>query len=275
MKFRLFAMLAAFSVVASAEEFNAGDSMAFNDRLQEMVDTTGWDFKNAINTKSVINDWQANQAYARLRYGSPNIYLGRVDKILVDNMATYFVVDYGTNYAATVVLDRLQPSWRKVDKRLEVAGMQSSLRFAASIKPGTLMYFQCRRVEFGLSVYLANCLAFPMAAALTSIAPIASKNIDAASHFDELIKRRAAEGWARPPTAHQGLNVKLRVSLLRDGTIQSVTVEKASGDRAYDQSAVNAVRNIGVLPETLEMSSSEYAKFAEFSIVLTPQDLML
>ncbi|MCE1061457.1 TonB C-terminal domain-containing protein [Pseudomonas alloputida] len=276
MRIRLAAILALVSVAATAQEFTPGDVSVFNDRLQEMLGSTGWTFKSAINSGLVVDEWRVNQAAARLRYSSPKIYYGRVDKVLVDNMGTYFVIGARTPQAVTVVLERFQPGpWKQTAGRLAMSGMQSSLEFASGVKPGTMMYFQCRRAEFGLGVYLVNCLAFSQQVATRGVQPQVAPGIDVVSHFDDLIKARAAEGWARPPTTRQGLRVKLRVSLLRDGTIQSVAVESASSDDAYDKSAVNAVRNIGALPEVQEMSASEYAGFAEFSITLTPQDLSL
>ncbi|WP_141687403.1 TonB family protein [Pseudomonas putida] len=274
MKFKLAAALTFFSVAVNAQGFTSGDVSVFNDRLKEMLTSTGWNFKAATNVGLVADEWRINQAAARLKYRSPKIYYGRVDKVLVDNMGTYFVIGAGTKRAVTVVLDRFQAGpWHQTDGQYAMGGMQSSLEFASQVKAGATMYFQCRRAEFGLGAYLVNCLAFSQQVATKGVQPQVAPGIDVVSHFDDLIKARAAEGWARPPTTRQGLRVKLRVSLLRDGTIQSVAVESASGDGAYDKSAVNAVRNIGALPEVQEMSASEYAKFAEFSISLSPQDL--
>ncbi|MDD2131065.1 TonB C-terminal domain-containing protein [Pseudomonas sp. 17391] len=274
MKFKMAAVLAFVSVAANAQGFTSGDGSVFNDRLKEMLTSTGWNFKAATNAGLIADEWRLNQAAARLKYGAPKIYYGRVDKVLVDNMGTYFVVGAGTPRAVTVVLERFQAGpWEQKNDQYVMTGMQSSLEFASQVKPGASMYFQCRRAEFGLGAYLVNCLAFSQEAATRGVQPQVAPGIDVVSHFDGLIKARAAEGWARPPTTRQGLRVKLRVSLLRDGTIQSVAVESASGDGAYDKSAVNAIRNIGALPEVQEMSASEYAKLAEFSISLTPQDL--
>ncbi|MEX5328062.1 TonB family protein [Pseudomonas paraeruginosa] len=274
MKFKMAAVLAFVSVAANAQGFTSGDGSVFNDRLQEMLTSTGWNFKAATNAGLVADEWRFNQAAARLKYGAPKIYYGRVDKVLVDNMGTYFVVGAGTPRAVTVVLERFQAGpWEQKNDQYVMTGMQSSLEFASQVKPGANMYFQCRRAEFGLGAYLVNCLAFSPQVAMKGVVPQISRGVDVASHFDELIKARAAEGWARPPSARPGLSVKLRISILPDGTIRTVAVEKASGDHAYDQSAVNAVKNIGDIPEVQEMSPGEYSNHSTFSIVLTPQDL--
>jgi colicin import membrane protein len=39
-----------------------------------------------------------------------------------------------------------------------------------------------------------------------------------AGSFDDLI-RRAAEGWARPPSARKGMTVVLQIGMLPDGTV--------------------------------------------------------
>lgn len=98
---------------------------------------------------------------------------------------------------------------------------------------------------------------------------------DLAAHFDELIKARASEGWARPPSARQGMVVELEISINPDGTVTSVGVAKTSGDLAFDKSAVAAVRNVGRLNEMQEMKPSEINRFKSFKMKFTPEDLTL
>lgn len=276
MKVRVLVLCALFSGVAYAEGFTPGDVSVFNDRLQEMINTTGWNFKTAINTRTVVDDWRNNQAGARLAYDSPRVYYGRVDKVLTDNMGVYLVIDQGTSYAVTMILDRFQPwPWKQVGYKIEIAGMQSSLQFAAHVKAGSTMYFQCRRVEFGLGVYANNCLAFPQLAAMIGAEPKAPKAADMSGDFEQLIKMQAAEGWARPASARKDMSVRLQISIRDDGKITSVVVSKTSGDQAYDQSAVNAVENIGTLPELQDLSSDARARYASFSMDFTTSDLTL
>ncbi|MDF9892197.1 UNVERIFIED_ORG: colicin import membrane protein [Pseudomonas vranovensis] len=70
-----------------------------------------------------------------------------------------------------------------------------------------------------------------------------------AGDFDDLIRARAAEGWARPPSARKNMTVVLQIGMLPDGTITSVSVARSSGDGPFDSSAVAAVKNIGRLTE--------------------------
>ena len=97
----------------------------------------------------------------------------------------------------------------------------------------------------------------------------------AMGNIDDLLRLRAAQGWNRPPSARSGMSVKLRVTMLPDGTITSVSVETHSGDVPYDNSAVAAVRNIGRISEVQSLRPSEYARYRSFTMTFTPEDLAL
>ncbi|AXM98340.1 cell envelope integrity protein TolA [Pseudomonas plecoglossicida] len=96
-----------------------------------------------------------------------------------------------------------------------------------------------------------------------------------AGDFDDLIRLRAAEGWARPPSARKGMTVTLQVSMLPDGTITGVNVIRSSGDGPFDSSAVAAVKNIGRLTEMQGMKPSDFNRYRSFKMTFTPEDLAL
>ncbi|NIE77542.1 cell envelope integrity protein TolA [Pantoea sp. Tr-811] len=96
-----------------------------------------------------------------------------------------------------------------------------------------------------------------------------------AGDFDDLIRMRAAEGWARPPSARKGMTVTLQVSMLPDGTVTGVSVVKSSGDGPFDSSAVAAVKNIGRLTEMQGMKPSDFNRYRSFKMTFTPEDLAL
>lgn len=96
-----------------------------------------------------------------------------------------------------------------------------------------------------------------------------------AGDFDDLIRMRAAEGWARPPSARKGMTVTLQVSMLPDGTVTSVSVVRSSGDGPFDSSAVAAVKNIGRLTEMQGMKPSDFNRYRSFKMTFTPEDLAL
>ncbi|CAI8957120.1 cell envelope integrity protein TolA [Pseudomonas soli] len=96
-----------------------------------------------------------------------------------------------------------------------------------------------------------------------------------AGDFDDLIRMRAAEGWARPPSARKGMTVVLQINMLPDGTITSVSVAKSSGDGPFDSSAVAAVKNIGRLTEMQGLKPSDFNPYRSFKMTFTPEDLAL
>lgn len=263
-------------MAAQPNDAKSAASSLYSERLQEMLDTTGWHFESALDTKQIVKEFRANQARAQIEFSKPGIYHGRISKVVADNLGTYFIVDQGLNTAVTVLLDKYQASqWKTVNAKAEIGGVQSALEFAANFNPNQEMYFQCRRVEFGLGIYLANCLAFTPAIASTKFAPELNNSIDAAEHFEDLIKARASEGWARPTSIANNIAVTLQINLGVDGAFTSINIAKSSGDKNYDNSVIAAIQNIGALPEALDMSPKELAKYRSFKMTFTPDDLAL
>ena len=98
---------------------------------------------------------------------------------------------------------------------------------------------------------------------------------EAMGNIDDLLRLRAAQGWSRPPSARPNMMVRLRVTMLPDGTITSVNVETKSGDVAFDNSAVAAVRNIGRVSEVQSLKPNEFDRYRSFTMTFTPEDLAL
>jgi len=263
-------------MAAQPNDTNSAASSLYSERLQEMLDTTGWHFESAMDTKQIVKEFRANQARAQIEFSKPGIYHGRISKVVADNLGTYFIVDQGLDTAVTVLLDKYQASqWKVVNAKAEFGGVQSALEFAAVFNTNQQMYFQCRRVEFGLGVYLTNCLAFPPTVTLTQSAPELKNSIDAAEHFEDLIKARASEGWARPASIPSNIAVTLQMNLGVDGVLTSINIAKSSGDKSYDNSVVAAIQNIGMLSEVHDMSPKEREKYRSFRMTFTPNDLAL
>jgi len=263
-------------MAAQPNDANSAASSLYSERLQEMLDTTGWHFESAVDTKQIVKEFRANQARAQIEFSKPGIYHGRISKVVADNLGTYFIVDQGLDTAVTVLLDKYQASqWKTVNARAEIGGVQSALECAANFNTNQNMYFQCRRVEFGLGVYLTNCLAFPPTVTLTKSPPELKNSSDAAEHFEDLIKARASEGWARPTSIPNNIAVTLQINLGVDGAFTSINIAKSSGDKNYDNSVVAAIQNIGALSEAHDMSPKELAKYRSFKMTFTPDDLAL
>ncbi|WP_065615187.1 energy transducer TonB [Pseudomonas moraviensis] len=275
----LLAAIASASNPVMASQPNNANSMAsslYNERLQEMLSTTGWHFESAMDTKQIAKEFRANQARAQTQFSKPGIYHGRISKVVADSLGTNFIVDQGQDTAVTVLLDKYQAwPWKTTASKAEVGGVQSALEFAANFNPNQEMYFQCRRVEFGLGIYLTNCLAFPRAVASTKFPPEPPRGIDPVANFEELIKARASEGWARPSSTQSNMSVTLEIIISIDGSITSVNISRSSGNTAYDKSVVAAIKNIGALPEMQGINSSKLEQYHSFKMSLTPADLAL
>lgn len=275
----LLAAIASASNPVMASQPNNANSMPsslYNERLQEMLSTTGWHFESAMDTKQIAREYRANQARAQFQFSKPSIYHGRISKVVADSLGTNFIVDQGLDTAVTVLLDKYQAwPWKTTASKAEVGGVQSALEFAANFNPNQEMYFQCRRVEFGLGIYLTNCLAFPRAVALTKFPPEPPRGIDTVANFEDLIKARASEGWARPSSTQSNMSVTLEIVMSIDGSITSVNISRSSGNTAYDKSVVAAIKNIGALPEMQGINSSNLEQYHSFKMSLTPADLAL
>lgn len=270
----IFALLSA-SCVAQAD-YDNGASSYFNTRLLNVVETTDWNFSKAVDPTQILNDWRVNQPRAEIKYSQPRLYHGRIDKIVADNGNANFILDFGKKTAVTVTLAPVQASsWSVVGNQLKAAKLQSNREFAANIDTGREMFFQCMRAEFGIGVYLVNCIALPPNIALGKARPEVMYDADLAVGFDELIKARASEGWARPPSARRYMSTTVQIGMDVDGTITPTEITKPSGDVPYDHSVVAAIRNIGRLNEVQDMKPSEINMHRSFSLTFTPDDLAL
>lgn len=276
MKLPLIVFLSSITSIVCAAGIDSGALSQFNTRMHEMLDTTGWRFDQAMDTKQIIKEWQSNQARAQIKFSKPGIYRGRISTVILDNGRANLIVDQGKSTAVIVLLDNYQAwPWKTAGNQIEIGGIRSNLEFAANFDAGQEMYFQCRKVEFGLGVYLTNCLAFPPSVAMTKASPEIVGDIDVAANFDELIKARASESWSRPASARSNHSVILQIGMAADGTITSVDIAKSSGDVPYDQSVVATVKNIGRLPEVQGMKPSDIATYRLFKMSFTPDDLAL
>lgn len=68
------------------------------------------------------------------------------------------------------------------------------------------------------------------------------------AYFDK-ISRAIREAWSLPGALRdKGYKTVLSIHVLRDGTIESLWIEEASGNRYYDESALRAINKVTPLP---------------------------
>lgn len=89
---------------------------------------------------------------------------------------------------------------------------------------------------------------------------------------DSVLAKRISENWYKPVGAKPELNTVVQLTMSRDGKISSVKLTKASGNAAFDDSAVSAVKAVAVIEEVSHLSDADFKKaYASRSIQFTPQ----
>ncbi|NND66847.1 MAG: TonB C-terminal domain-containing protein [Halioglobus sp.] len=95
-----------------------------------------------------------------------------------------------------------------------------------------------------------------------------------AASFAALIQGTVVNYWSRPPSARNGMEALLSIQLIPTGEVVSVQILKSSGNTAFDNSAVNAVRKAGSFPELQQLPSREFERsFRRFRLLFRPEDL--
>ena len=95
MKLPLVVLLSTLASVTYGAGLDSAAWDQFNTRMHEMFDTTGWEFRQAVDTKQITKDLQSNQARAQIKYSRPGIYHGRISKIMKDDQGAFFIMIKG------------------------------------------------------------------------------------------------------------------------------------------------------------------------------------
>ena len=97
-----------------------------------------------------------------------------------------------------------------------------------------------------------------------------------AGNLDDLIISLVSQQWRRPPSARNGMSVEVQIQMLPDGTITNASVTRSSGDAAFDNSAVAAVRNVGRIPEMQQLDRATFDRmYRQRRMIFKPEDLSL
>ena len=92
--------------------------------------------------------------------------------------------------------------------------------------------------------------------------------------YTALIAQTVVNTWSRPPSARNGMEAELRLQLVPTGEVVSVTLIRGSGNAAFDNSAINAVKKAGSFPELQNLPSAEFERnFRRFRLLFKPEDL--
>jgi len=88
------------------------------------------------------------------------------------------------------------------------------------------------------------------------------------------IQRKVITYWSRPPSARNGMECVISIQLVPTGEVVASRILTSSGNKAFDLSALNAVKKAGSFPELKNLSSTEFERnFRRFRLLFRPVDL--
>ena len=88
------------------------------------------------------------------------------------------------------------------------------------------------------------------------------------------IQRKVIKYWSRPPSARNGMECVIAIQLVPTGEVVASSLLMSSGNKAFDLSALNAVKKAGSFPELKKISSTEFERnFRRFRLLFRPEDL--
>lgn len=110
---------------------------------------------------------------------------------------------------------------------------------------------------------------------------IADESADLQAGTEEMVVRSyhaaiydlVRRNWSRPPSSRTGMQARLQVELIPTGEVIAVTVVEPSGNGAFDQSAVRAVRSARRFEVPPENALFE-KHFRRFYFLFQPEDLL-
>lgn len=92
--------------------------------------------------------------------------------------------------------------------------------------------------------------------------------------YEALIQERIIQSWSRPPSARNGMQALLEISMVPTGQVVNVRIIKGSGDAAFDRSAEQAVKRADRFIEIKDMPSDLFERnFRVFNLLFKPEDL--
>ncbi len=103
----------------------------------------------------------------------------------------------------------------------------------------------------------------------------AATDHELAMGYADVIRQQVIPHWSRPPSARNGMVTVLQISLVPTGEVVDVNVIKSSGDAAFDDSTLRAVRRAGRFPELQQLEPRVFDRyFRKLQIEFKPEDLI-
>ena len=103
---------------------------------------------------------------------------------------------------------------------------------------------------------------------------LSNQEVDEVQQVAGLMQVRITQNWRRPPSARNGMEVLLIISLVPTGEVVGISVSSSSGSTAFDRSAIAAVERVARFPEVTVLSISDFERyFRRFPLRFKPEDL--
>lgn len=94
--------------------------------------------------------------------------------------------------------------------------------------------------------------------------------------YNELLARRVGERFNPPPSARLGMVSVFIIDMLPNGQVVGVTLQRSSGNDAFDRAAEQAIRSIDRFVEIRDIPIDLFEKnFRRFTFTFDPKDLRL
>ena len=101
-----------------------------------------------------------------------------------------------------------------------------------------------------------------------------NEEFDEVQQVAAMMQARITQNWRRPPSARNGMEALLTISLVPTGEVVGINVSTSSGSSAFDRSAIAAVERVGQFPEVAVLSISDFERyFRRFPLRFRPEDL--
>ena len=101
-----------------------------------------------------------------------------------------------------------------------------------------------------------------------------NEEVDEVQQVAGLMQARITQNWRRPPSARNGMEVLLIISLVPTGEVVGISVSSSSGSTAFDRSAIAAVERVRRFSEVTVLSISDFERyFRRFPLRFKPEDL--
>ncbi|MGF6626720.1 TonB family protein [Pseudomonas frederiksbergensis] len=79
-------------------------------------------------------------------------------------------------------------------------------------------------------------------------------------NVDEILVQKIVSKWQRPANVRDGISVRVKIWMERDGRFRNAKVTRTSGDKQFDLSAIDAIMAVKKVPEIRNVSDDTFKR---------------